>query len=111
MKRRKDFLYNPIFRVSIYAMAWVFISCFKLIVLFPQNDNQILNGYRDGKHFPAFVIGFVSGFIIELIFLALVYNQMVWSFKTVGLLFFVYILIALTGVLSLIKFRDYEKLR
>lgn len=82
---------------------------FKPIMFFSQNCNQILNDYRNGKHIPAFIIGLISGRIIELIFSVLVYNQLVWNFKTVGLLFLVYVLIALMGALSLIKFRDYEK--
>lgn len=108
MHNRKDFLYNPIFRVSIYAMALVFINCFKPIMCFSQSYKQILNGYRDGNLSSAFIIGFISGLIVELIILVLVYNQLIWNLKTVGLLFFVYILIALTGALSLIKYRDYE---
>ena len=76
--------------------------------LFSQSYNQTLNGYRDGNLSSAFIVGFVSGVIVESIFLVLVYNQLVWNLKTVGLLFLVYIFLALTGTLSLIKYRDYE---
>ncbi len=89
-------------------MAWVFINCFKPVMFFSQSYNQILDGYRGGNLSSAFIIGFISGLIVELIFLVLVYNQLVWNLKTVGLLFLVYILIVLTGVLSLIKYRAYE---
>ena len=78
------------------------------MMLFSQSYNQILNGYRDGNLTAAFIIGFISGLIVESIFLIMVYNQLVWNLKTVGLLFFIYIFIALTGALSLIKYRDYE---
>jgi uncharacterized membrane protein YuzA (DUF378 family) len=108
---KKSFFYNPFFRLSVYISAWAFLKCFQLIGLLIPKSKLIVEKYHTGFAIAPAIIGFTSGTLFSILFIALVYKSTVWNFQKVMLLPILYILIGLAGWLSLVKLRDYEQER
>ena len=106
---KKSFFYNPSFRVSVYILAWTFLWCFKLLTLLNTKWERIIDRYEEG-HIPSTaIIAFTSGLIIEIVFFLFTYSSINWSAGKAMILTLIYLLMGLMGLLSLIKFQDYEK--
>jgi len=106
---RKSFFYNPFFRVSVYAFAWIFLKCFKLLVLLNPKWGRTINRYDEGHATAPAIIGFSSGLILAGALFGSNYENINWNSGAVLVIPLVYILLGLMGWLSLVKFRDYER--
>ena len=107
-KEKKDFFYNPSWRVFVYAISLTFLYCFRAIALIYPGLNRVAERYERGNKFSGAIIGFTSGLIPAVSLLLLTYRNIDWSFEKIITYFIVYILIGLMGWLSLIKSREYK---
>ena len=107
-KEKKDFFYNPFWRVFVYAISLTFLFCFRTIALIYPGLNRVVERYEDGHRLSGVIIGFTSGLIPAAFLLLLTYKNIDWSFNNIVSYFIVYILIGLMGWLSLVKLREYD---
>ena len=89
--------------------AWIFLWCFKLLTLLNPKWEKIIEMYEEG-HIPSTaIIGFAAGLIIEIVLFLFTYRSINWSVGKALILPLIYLMIGLIGLLSLVKFQDYEK--
>ena len=108
-KGKKDFLYNPTWRVSVYAISGIFMFCFKLFVLVCPKMERYITRFEAGENNPAAYISFSSGLIFTLAFLLLTYKQLSLNYETAISFTLLYVFVSLMGFISLIRFRDYQR--
>ena len=90
-------------------LAFTFLWCFKLLTLINHRWVRIIDKYEEGHVLSATIIGFTSGLIIEIVFFLFTYKSINWSKGSFLMLLLIYIVIGLMGLLSLVKYQDYEK--
>lgn len=105
----KNFFYNPSFRVSVYILAWMFLTFFKLYVMVNPKWKKIVEDFERGHAKAPMIIGFASGLLFEIVFFLFMHNGINWNFSTILTLPLLYLLLGLMGWLSLVKYRDYEQ--
>ena len=106
---KKDFFYNPFWRVFVYTISLTFLWCFRAIALTNPRLNRVVERYEDGHLISGAIIGFTSGLIPSVLLLLLTHKHVNWSFDKIITYLIAYLLIGLMGWLSLAKLRDYEQ--
>ncbi len=106
---KKSFFYNPSFRVLVYILAWVFLTCFNFYTLLNPKWKKIVRNYEDGHAKAPAIIGFASGLLFEIVFFLITHKGINLNLSTVLVLPLFYLSFGLIGWLSLVKYRDYEQ--
>ena len=106
--KKKDFFYNPVWRVGVYIIATFYLSIFKILATLIPKLKSNIDLYRDGQNGASVVIGFCSAIVLEIVFFLSVQKSVIWSLKTIAFLPMIYLAMGLVGWLSLTRMRDYE---
>jgi hypothetical protein len=108
-KEKKDFFYNPSWRVSVNIIAGLFLVCFKLFQLIWPKLESLVTQFEAGRNKPAAIIGFMSGAIITPVILLFPFKVLTWSFQALVTILIIYVLVSLMGYISLMRYRDYQQ--
>ena len=106
---KKDFLYNPSWRISVYSIAGIFIFCFKIFVLMHPKMERHITMFETGQNSSAAVIGSMSSSLLTLVLIVFTYKNLSLSLGTILSFLMIYVLLSLTGYFSLLRFRDYQQ--
>ena len=82
---------------------------FKAVILAHPNWSDKIDSYEEGNNKAALFIGFVSGFLFNLIYFLFSYQERTWDIQMILYSILFYILSGLLGFLALIRFRDYQE--
>jgi len=105
---KKNFFYNPQFRITAYIFGWIFLGIFSFLTLILPPLNKVVLQYRSGSKSAPFLVGCVGALIFVPPVLFASNTELTWSLPDLSIVVGLYVVLVLVGALSLDKMRYYD---
>lgn len=92
----------------VFILTGVYILTFKALSLAYPDWWDKIDSYEAGDNGSAMFIGFVSGFVFNVIYIIFSFHERIWNIEMIFYSALFYVLTGLLGFLALVKFRDYQ---